>query len=577
MKDGASSRPTSDKDDAKTGSPQPPIRFIVAAIVVSSCVILAIRTLKGQQPTESYCNSPDCLRHAEILTAALNRSLDPCHDFQAYVCSAWKPPTGYLQNSHSAMEDLLKSWFPAFHDILLRGHRILEVARKPLAMYEYCMGDHSKYGSNAMRFGDILTKLGLSWPDINQSHQNISAFYVLFTLKFKWNVPLLFDVKVLRLNYTPRWRFTVVPSSLIPVELKHQRSVARSNRYKYWRSFYDILPDNASQPPISDSDIDAIINTEAEILSNLSASMARQAAQPLLVKLAQIGVYTPSITSNEWLSALRQVKFDPDVSSDDQVLLTDKGFYRTFGRMLQKYTNEQLLMFIAWSFVQLYAPTADYRLLTARYGDDDALKLYRPFFCARFVESAYGLLVLVVSSLSRFRPDERAFVNAGFNNLVQTAAIKVNESIWLDVQSRRTAATKISSAVLHLWPPDRYLNNDELDRLYNSFPSNATSFFEHWVASTESLTAVSQSQVDADVLDYPVNYALPYLRFDRPTGTLNVAVGAVTHPLYYGNGTSAMFYGGLGFSMALQLVKSLDPYGLQWHPNGTFGGSIFNR
>ncbi|XP_077534740.1 endothelin-converting enzyme 1-like [Haemaphysalis longicornis] len=304
--------------------------------------------------------------------------------------------------------------------------------------------------------------------------------------------------------------------------------------------------------------------------------MARQAAQPLLVKLAQIGADTPSITSNEWLSALRQVKFDPDVSSDDQVLLTDKGFYRTFGRMLQKYTNEQLLMFIAWSFVQLYAPTADYRLLMARYGDDDALKLYRPFFCERFVESAYGLLVLVVSSLSRFRPDERAFVNAGFNNLVQTAAIKVNESIWLDVQSRRTAATKISSAVLHLWPPDRYLNNDELDRLYNSFPSNATSFFEHWVASTESLTAVSQSQVDADVLDYPVNYALPYLRFDRPTGTLNVAVGAVTHPLYYGNGTSAMFYGGLGFSMALQLVKSLDRYGLQWHPNGTFGGSIFN-
>ncbi|KAH9378058.1 hypothetical protein HPB48_022882 [Haemaphysalis longicornis] len=144
-------------------------------------------------------------------------------------------------------------------------------------------------------------------------------------------------------------------------------------------------------------------------------------------------------------------------------------------------------------------------------------------------------------------------------------------------KSRRTATTKINSALLHLWPPVRYLNNEELDRLYNAFPSNASSFFEYWVASSESLAAVSRSQVNAHVLNYPVNYELPYLRYDRPTGTLNVAVGAVNHPLYYGNGTSAMFYGGLGFSMALQLVKSLDHYGLQWHLNGTFGGSIFTR
>ncbi|KAH9378059.1 hypothetical protein HPB48_022881 [Haemaphysalis longicornis] len=121
--------------------------------------------------------------------------------------------------------------------------------------------------------------------------------------------------------------------------------------------------------------------------------------------------YTPSVTSNEWLSALRQTKLDPDVSSDDQVLLTDGGFSRKFGRVLQDYTNEPLLMFIAWSFVQLYAPTAYSRLLMARYGDAAASNRFRPYFCERFVESAYGLLVVAANSVSRFLPEERAFVS----------------------------------------------------------------------------------------------------------------------------------------------------------------------
>ncbi|XP_077558133.1 endothelin-converting enzyme 2-like [Haemaphysalis longicornis] len=458
--------------------------------------------------------------------------------------------------------------------MLLRGYRVINVARKPLAMYEYCMGDLWNYGSNATRFFGILSELGLAWPDSKQNRPNVSAFYALLTLQLKWNVPLLLELRVRRLNYTPRWRFTVSPGSLIPIELNHQRSVAASDRYKYWRSFYGILPEHASQPEINDSDIDAIIDTEAVILRSLYGAMARQDTQPVLVTVAQIGKYTPSVTSNEWLNALRQINFDPDVSSGDQVLLTDEDFSHRLGDVLQKYKNEQLLMFIAWSFVQLYAATADDRLLTARYGNEARLKLYRPYFCERFVESAYGLLVIATHSVSRFRPEERAFVNAGFDSLVRTAASKVNGAIWLDVQSRRAAQRKVRSALLHLWPSDRYLNNSELERVYEAFPSGASSFFEHWVNSSASIAAVFWSQQDGDVFHYPVNYALPYLLYDRPTGTVNVAVGAVNHPLYYGDGTSAMFYGGLGFSMALQLVKSLDQYGLQWHPNGTFGGSL---
>ncbi|KAH9378060.1 hypothetical protein HPB48_022880 [Haemaphysalis longicornis] len=131
------SRRAPEKDDSQAVNLKFGIKFIVGAIVVLSIALLLLRTLSGKRPMEAYCKTTACFRHAELLTATLNRSLDPCSDFQAYVCSAWKPPGSYLDRSRSAMDDVRKSWFPAFHDMLLRGHRILEVARKPLAMYEH--------------------------------------------------------------------------------------------------------------------------------------------------------------------------------------------------------------------------------------------------------------------------------------------------------------------------------------------------------------------------------------------------------------------------------------------------------
>ncbi|KAK8779127.1 hypothetical protein V5799_019533 [Amblyomma americanum] len=471
------------------------------------------------------------------------------------------------------MDDVRKSWFRPFHAMLTDGSRTISAGRKPLAMYASCMGEPSQYGSNVGIFWKFLNECRLSWPG-EQELGDTRALDVLLTLAFKWHVPLLFQVRVVRMPSMLKWRFTIDPGSLIPLMFQHHVTIKEAGGYiKYWSAFYAIL--SGEQTEVNKTLIDAAMAMEGDVFKKLLTAMQPPVVQPVLVPITQIGSYTPPLASDQWLRAFRQTQLEPAVRPSDEVLLGDVPFFAVFASVLASYTDKQLLALIAWSFVQLFAPAVDFRLLENRYGLGVAL--YRPYFCERFVETAYRLLVTALSSVSRFSREERTFIKTGFESLVLAAADMLEEATWLDDESRSLAIQKVSTTRLFLWPPEQFLKSSELERLYEDFPTEEASFGEYWVKASRSAATAYRPREDIDLLGYPVNYALPYFLYDAATASVKVAAGAVTAPLYYSKGTRAMFYGGLGFYMALQLVASMDSQGLRWHPKGSFGDIFFSN
>ncbi|XP_065296923.1 phosphate-regulating neutral endopeptidase PHEX-like isoform X1 [Dermacentor albipictus] len=543
------------------------VLMLIATAVTIVIVFLFVRGAKSP-PSPPFCKTEDCLVHSWRLSNGLNRDLDPCHNFSAYVCSAWSPPKGYLEYTSSAMDDVRKSWFPHFYSVLSEGTKSISVGHKPLAMYESCMGNRSQYGSNLDIFWKFLNECRLSWPE-KPTPNDTSALDVLMTLAFKWQVPLFFQVRAMRLS-SPNWRFILEPSSLIPILYKQHLTVKSTGGYaKYWATFFYILNRNYTKYGIDKKFINKTMVMEGDVFRKLLNTRRLPVIEPALVQIARIGLLTPQLASKLWLRAFRQTELEPDVKHNDQVFIGDVEFFRTMASVMSSYRRTELLSLIAWSCVQLFAPAADIQLLENRY--DQGITTYRPYFCERFVEAAYRLLVIALSSVSRFTPAQRAAVKAGFDNLVSAAAEAANATQWLDVESRKLAVEKLRSTRLKLWPPERFLENDVLERMYSDFPSTELSFAEYWVKTSRCAAKMHDPHADIDVFSFAVNYALPYVLYDPSSGDVKVAVGAITPPLYYPGGTEAMFYGGLGFSMALNLVASVDRQGLRWHPNGTFG------
>ncbi|KAH8040961.1 hypothetical protein HPB51_013243 [Rhipicephalus microplus] len=547
-------------------------------MVVGTAIITAIILLTRDEKSvlaRPYCKTRGCLAHAWRLTDKLNTSLDPCQDFGAYVCSAWSPPEGYLEHSNSAMDDVRKSWFPVFEQILKEGSKTLRVGHKALIMYATCMGVSTQYGSNIDVFWKFLNECRLSWPDEPQTNDT-SALEVLMTLALKWQVPLFFQVRVQHSASRRNWRLLLEPGSLIPLMYQHHVTIKSTGAYaKYWASFFYILKENYDGNAINHTLIDAVMALEGDVFRRLLVAMHPPVVRPVLVPIAKIGLYTRPLESEQWLHALRQMQLQPEVSYNDRLLIGDENFFQAMAVLMSSYKETQLLSLIAWSCVQLLAPAVDLRLLRTRY--DQGVILYRPYFCERFVETGYRLLVIALASVSRFSRPERAFVSAKFDHLVTTATGLVNATNWLDTASRQLAAEKLSSTRLQLWPPNILLRNEELESVYAAFPSAELPFAEYWVQSSRRAAETYRSLTDIDILSYAVNYALPYLQYDAASGSVKVAVGAVSPPLYYSDGNKAMLYGGLGFSMAVQLVASLDRQGLRWHPDGTFGHSFLSK
>lgn len=77
----------------------------MAAVLAFTFLVVVVYAFTRPSPlhVNADCDTDDCMQHAFLLSAALNRSLDPCDDFGTFVCSAWLASSA---QSRSLQEDL---------------------------------------------------------------------------------------------------------------------------------------------------------------------------------------------------------------------------------------------------------------------------------------------------------------------------------------------------------------------------------------------------------------------------------------------------------------------------------------
>ncbi|XP_077564542.1 endothelin-converting enzyme 2-like [Haemaphysalis longicornis] len=553
------------------------IRFTSVGLVVVAVVALtlALWTAKGHvQPREPFCETEDCLLHSQLLRESGRKGLDPCEDFAAYVCSAWTPREEYGAYYASTIDEGRILASSELRATLLLGSQKLPVGKKPLAMYESCMGRAQEYGANVTLFRDFLKACKLAWPG-SSPYKHVSPLDILVTLAVKWQVPVLFHVKTFRRPLDQKWLVSISPGQYLRASLIQHLYVKKSGIHTdYVALFRDQLSEDG-RSSINDTVINDTLRVELHILELLHSALVPPFGQSALVQVSQMELYTPTVSSNEWLRVLRvSLSGRPELQSDDLVWLSDTEFLEKVGKVLEKYRNapHRLLSFISWSLVQLAASITDYKLLNYRFGDDSIVRIYRPLYCASTVEAAYPLLVAALHSVARFSPEKRAFIDEAFKNLTLAAGDLANKSLWLDDASRRLAAQKVSSIRLRAWLPAMYLrDDDELERLYADFPEKESSLAAYWFVSMHATAANDELRKAADDSGLETSFMRPYMILSEPFGSVDVAVGVLNRPLYYAKGTKSMLYGGFGFSVALELLRSLDSKGIQWHPNGTYG------
>ncbi|XP_075730723.1 endothelin-converting enzyme 1-like [Rhipicephalus microplus] len=554
---------------------------IISAGLSLFCValVMIVVQLWNRRPAgdvgDPLCETDDCLHHASILEEVASRDVDLCDDFSAYVCSAWSPARIQTQRIVTAMDFAVYGWMKALNKTLHEGSGKIPVGRKAMLLYDTCMGDDWRYGNSASELLLFLNETGLIWPFAPVP--KVDALALFLSLAFSYDASFWFSVAISDSpGSSDEWRVVLSPSFELLTIVVHTSVIESAVFTQTWTKMLQSFAGDAARD-LDEAEINETNSVGAEILRQLYAASGDPTPESALFAMAKIEDYTPSISSTRWLNAFQQVlPLTPTMTTE--VFVTHVGYLRTIDSLFAKLGNERLLKHLSWLFLKMYISIAGPKFFIGVHGNAETFKVVRPLFCGLNVEQPYRLLVSVLSYVSRAVSNDRPLIDASFDSLVVEATDKLMNCYWLDERSRVLAMEKVKAVQKRLWPEDMVFEPGFLDDMYGDFPENETlNFGSTWIAVRESVRGVKASKLYRSLSANPIGAAEPYLTYDAILNRVLMTMGVVARPLYYRNGTRGMLYGGIGFLMALQLVKSLDRNGLRWHPNGSAVGNFLTE
>ncbi|KAL1481612.1 hypothetical protein MTO96_034345 [Rhipicephalus appendiculatus] len=253
-------------------------------------------------------------------------------------------------------------------------------------------------------------------------------------------------------------------------------------------------------------------------------------------------------------------------SSEDEAFVEDRYYLETIGELFAQYDDEILLRQMSWEFVQTHIVVLDNAPLELTLWGKAHAAPYITLYCAMYVEDVYRPLLAYLYSTSRLTYRDRLLVNAGLESVARQVTTKVNTS-WLRESSKATALQKYKAMSFRLWPPD--LPQEEVERFYRCFPNSGRSFVQIWIEGHKCMRRVPATPFHESSRGMHSVVSSHSVIYDYLSNSIDVAFTTFSHPVYFSYGTRAMFYGGVGFLFASQIMKAQDPTGLYITANGS--------
>ncbi|KAH6934601.1 hypothetical protein HPB50_025621 [Hyalomma asiaticum] len=542
------------------------IFWAVFAIIV---LLMRERLVASDDNGDPLCQTDDCVLHAALLAnITATSTVGPCEDFAAYVCSVWspanRPPTNDSHQESSAMDAVIYDWYKGVGDALRAGASQLPIGVKAVEMYDACVGDDSRYGTNPDEFLRFVKEVGLGWPEALP--EGVDALSVFVSLAFNFEAPAWFSVDISESRDRKLWRLVISPDGYLPVLLDQHRDIVKTGGYvSHWSRIWNSIAPSVAQP--GKDELESERRVMEDILGKLQGAASSPSKDTALFSLGDIGKYTHPVSSSNWVEALNKTLPVP-VTTATEVYFPDVSYMKTVGILFSKYDDRQLVRHLSWLFVQLYGPAADPRLLVNRSSSDEPANAPRLLFCGSNVVVSYKLLLSMLYFVSRISVQDRNLLDACFESLIVTGAEKVANSSWLDVDSKLLAGAKIKAVEARIWPNEVLVKTNFLEQIYEEFPKGRDSFAAYWVQSRRKIRNLKARKLYRRLSYQPRCSREQCVSYDATLNHVLVAIGALVRPLFYRNGTKGMLYGGIGFLMALEIVKSLDSGGLRWGPSG---------
>ncbi|XP_072144044.1 uncharacterized protein [Dermacentor andersoni] len=420
------------------------------ALVASLVVYFVFRgtAASGELARAAWCHSVACDLLATSVLSQLNRSVDPCRDIQAHVCSRLKWDSDLTTDTDT---DMMRQWYK-------RGATFLETKTTPEAafsLYRACMNPDK---NDVAHLAAFMRERGLLWPEYGSSGRH--ALYVVLDLLINWGVPFWFEMSLRRLPNESRYSLYInYVRTMDTCQRRKQVSADAGFLKSYASNLYSVF--GASEA--ARSRIPTLLRQEA-VMHNIVASpeargQTRGAGLSVMaVPLFSVSHYTPRISAEMWLSYLNAHLSPHRLQADDKVLVDDVGRARWTIALFNNFSNDDLLYTLGWWFAQKYTVVTSMDGGLASYGSATVAQTNRPIDCYAVTESRFRRQLFherAQASLGSAGLQRAAELLANIRN---TTIAMVKLLPWLDEEARNEAALIVRATQFEPWTSEFRIN-----------------------------------------------------------------------------------------------------------------------
>ena len=558
----------------------------VTALIIALAVPLGVINEKyrsssssasTQPATTTTCLTPECVKLAASVLAAIDQTVDPCTDFYKFSCDNWIQntiiPRDSLSYDNFDVLSALNSQDLAYAISKLQGRTSVQALQKLSNIYTSCI--NSNINNFQFSLINFLSKIG-GWPLINISDGGTqwSLNGEQFIQEKLLGSPAFFDL-ALDVSPTDRTKYNIyVMNSGLTLSSPLQYTTPRmltSLAILISSTLYSLNPNNnLSYYQKAALRIVAIEQVLAKIspieLTNQNYTVTT---------LGNLGsLWTDYLWTQQTSTLFKKIGVE-DILPSEPIVLYGKDYFSQLSSVLSNFSNTDLQNYAKWQLFNTWMPYLNENMVKTYYKFQllnnplGQVPNSRKEFCIHFIQRAMPYALGRVFSESLLPNSAKDTAAQMMINIMQAFRTRIGSRTWLDQQTISVAQNKIDLMLANIAYPGLTFNDTWLNLIYanlsasvNSFQNNVDSYLTDRVPS--SLVLLRQPfDIWNKIFPTVVN------AFYQPRmNNIYILQGIMRPPFFNSEWPMYFQYGSLGYVLGHEITHGFDNNGRLYNATG---------
>uniref|UniRef100_A0A673CIB2 Endothelin-converting enzyme 1 n=1 Tax=Sphaeramia orbicularis TaxID=375764 RepID=A0A673CIB2_9TELE len=554
--------------------------FLVCIVSVGLFISLITTGVFYKQTHPGLCLTEPCITVSSAIMGALDRTVDPCHDFYNFACGGWVK-SNPLPEGKSRWGPFSNLWE---HNMLVMKHLLENTTMKGLSKaeekaqryYQACMNEAKIEDLGAKPLQELISQLG-GWA-LTEPWDKDNFQEVLQMVSANYRTSPFFTVFVSTDSKNSNSNIIQVDQSSLGLPSRDYYLNKTANA-KYLNAYLDFLVELGvllgGSKETSQTLMEEIVDFETT-LANITIPQEERRDEELIYNKMEAKDLTTLAPAVDWMPYLKEVFAPVPLNESEPVVVYAKEYLQKVSDLITKTNKSLLNNYMIMKVVRKMVSILDHRFQDAEqhfleimYGTKKSCTP-RWKLCVSDTDSALGFALGAMFVKATFSDDSKAIAE----NMVAEIKWAFEDSLkyvkWMDSETKKAAKEKADAIYNMVGYPEFIMNHTKLDKVFNDFEVVSELYFQNVMQYYNFSARVTADQLRKAPNRNQWSMTPPTVNaYYNPTKNEMVfPAGILQAPFYSRSWPKALNFGGIGVVMGHELTHAFDDQGREYDKDG---------